>query len=249
MSCIDNEDLSPIVATPDHIGLNESMAPTDTLPPQNWTLETLQALGATRLHRDPPALPDLGPQETPVSPSDFDLNPDMKPLPEERGQPAPAAVLIPVVARSTLTMILTERTRHLARHAGQIAFPGGRIDASDADARAAALREAEEEIGLDRKYVTALGYLDPYLTRTGFAVTPLVALIESSFSLSPDPGEVADVFEIPFDFAMNTANISIQSVSLEGRPRHFYVIEYENRYIWGATAGIIRNMHKRLLPA
>jgi 8-oxo-dGTP pyrophosphatase MutT (NUDIX family) len=178
------------------------------------------------------------------SPSDFDLNPDV--VPQADVSLTPAAVLIPVVARDTLTVLLTQRTDTLSRHAGQIAFPGGRIDATDADATAAALREAEEEIGLDPGLVAPLGFLETYRTGTGFAICPLVALVAPQFTLRLQADEVADAFEVPLDFLMNAANHQTHARVWQGAERRFYAIPFENRYIWGATAGILKTMHERL---
>jgi 8-oxo-dGTP pyrophosphatase MutT (NUDIX family) len=177
--------------------------------------------------------------------SDYDLNPGMAapvaiPL-------IPAAVLVPVLLENPLKLLLTERTAHLNSHAGQIAFPGGKIEASDTDARAAALREAQEEIGLDPALVETLGYLEPYRTGTGFLITPVVAFVASGFQPRPDPAEVADTFTVPLDFLMNEGNHKIDSREWRGQPRHFYAMPFEHRYIWGATAGIIRALYRRLL--
>ena len=177
-------------------------------------------------------------------PSDYDLNPGMSPpvLPHLR----PAAVLIPIVARSELTVLLTQRTETLSAHAGQIAFPGGRIDATDASPQAAALREAQEEIGLDPALILPLGLLDPYITGTGYRIEPLVALVQPAFSLTLQHTEVAEAFEVPLAFLLDPANCQTQSRVWNGAERQFYAIEYKNRYIWGATAGILKNMHERL---
>ncbi len=183
-------------------------------------------------------------------PGDFDLNPDA----ETRMLGAaraliPAAVLVPIVMRANLTVLLTVRTGHLPQHAGQIAFPGGRIEDDDGGPLGAALREAKEEIGLDPAFVEPLGFLEPYRTGTGFAITPVVALIEPHFELMPDPSEVADVFEAPLDFLMDAANHRIESRLWRGAERRFYAMPYEQRYIWGATAGILKALHRRLFAA
>lgn len=178
------------------------------------------------------------------SPSDFDLNPDAE-------SPAldslkPAAVLVAVIARDPLTVLLTQRTETLTHHPGQIAFPGGRIDAGDATPADGALREAYEEIGLAADLVQPLGYLDTYRTGTGYAITPLVGLVAPGFTLALQPLEVAEAFEVPLAFLMDGANHRTHTKVWQGTARRFYAMPYENRYIWGATAGILKNMHERL---
>jgi len=159
----------------------------------------------------------------------------------------PAAVLVPIIARNQgATLLLTERSKELKNHAGQIAFPGGKIDALDQDARAAALREAEEEIGLQQKFVEDLGYLDPYLSSTGYRIIPLVAIVTPSFSLTLDPREVESIFEVPLDFLMDPAHHEIHEREWRGAQRRYFAMPYEERYIWGATAGIIRSLYERL---
>jgi 8-oxo-dGTP pyrophosphatase MutT (NUDIX family) len=158
-----------------------------------------------------------------------------------------AAVLIAIVAREPeASVILTERTKHLSAHAGQIAFPGGKIDPIDATPAAAALREAQEEIGLDPALVRPLGYLAPYLTRTGFRIVPVVAEVDPQLSLAPNPQEVSAVFEVPLSFLMNPANFRQGSREFLGKVRYFYEIPFEDRYIWGVTAGIIRGLYERI---
>jgi len=156
-----------------------------------------------------------------------------------------AAVLIPVVARPEATLLFTERAAGLAVHAGQIAFPGGRLEPGET-ALAAAMREAQEEIGLAPELVSPLGALDPYLTGTGFRVTPIVALVDPSLHLVPNPIEVAGVFEAPLGFLMDPANHEIHSRELRGRTRRFYAMPWEGHYIWGATAGMIRILYERV---
>jgi 8-oxo-dGTP pyrophosphatase MutT (NUDIX family) len=182
------------------------------------------------------------------TPSDFDLSPEL--IPEIAPIPlVPAAVLIPVVVRSELSVLLTQRTESLKRHAGQIAFPGGRMEPTDRDPIATALREAEEEIGLAPSFVEPLGYLDAYRTGTGFRIFPIVSLVREGFTLKLDAREVADAFEVPLAFLMDEANHRTEARSWRGQERRFYAMPFEQRYIWGATAGIMKNMHKRLFSA
>lgn len=208
--------------------------------------EAFRRLAAGRLN---PAPQQSTSTHTVRPPSDFDLNPSA--FIDWSGHLAarPAAVLVPVVVRDDLFVLLTERTPHLAAHAGQIAFPGGKPDPGDSGPVETALREAQEEIGLDRRFVEPLGFLDDYRTGTGFAVTPVVALVGPGFTLEPNTDEVASVFEVPLAFLMNPANHRIDARTLGGRDRHFYAMPFGERYIWGATAGIIRNMHDKLFAA
>jgi 8-oxo-dGTP pyrophosphatase MutT (NUDIX family) len=180
------------------------------------------------------------------SPGDFDLNRSATPPDSQIALLRPAAVLIPVIARDQLTVLLTRRSEHLAKHAGQIAFPGGKIEPSDANATAAALREANEEIGLGAHLITPLGFLDTYRTGTGFQIEPLVALVHPSFELTLDAQEVAEVFEVPLEFLMTPANHQTHTKIWQGSARQYYAMPYETHYIWGATAGILKNMHTRL---
>ena len=166
------------------------------------------------------------------------------------GQPLRrAAVLVPIIAHPIPTLLLTRRTEHLPSHAGQVAFPGGKLEAGDADAVAAALREAQEEIGLDAAFIEPIGYLDALRTHTGFHVDPVVAIVRPGFRLALDAREVADAFEVPLGFLMNAANHELQSRIRDGRQRRFYAMTYRSRHIWGATAAMIKNMQMRLFPA
>lgn len=167
------------------------------------------------------------------------------------GQPAPlmqAAVLVPLVARPEgMTVLLTQRTAHLMHHGGQISFPGGRLEPGDADPQAAALRETEEEIGLPRASVDLIGRLDDYVTMTGFHITPVVGLLHPPLSFAPDDFEVAEIFEVPLSFVMDPANHKTDSRLLPtGEKRWFYAIPYHQRYIWGATAGMLVNLYEVL---
>ncbi len=161
--------------------------------------------------------------------------------------PVPAAVLIGIVARpGEPCVLLTQRTPHLRDHAGQISLPGGRIEPSDASDAAAALREAQEEIGLDPGRVELLGSLEPYDTVTGFRIHPVLGWIEPPVDLHPDPSEVSEVFEVPLSFILDVANHRRDSYERDGRRRQFYVLPFEDRYIWGATAAILVNLAVRL---
>ena len=161
----------------------------------------------------------------------------------------PAAVLVPIVEHADgLTVLLTKRTDHLADHAGQVSFPGGRIEPEDADPEAAALREAREEVGLPSEQVQLVGRLDIYRTRTGFEVVPVVGLVRPPLSLTPDPHEVAEVFEVPLSFVLDPVNHELHKRELRGMMRTFYVLPYEGRYIWGATAGMLVNLAQVLRP-
>jgi 8-oxo-dGTP pyrophosphatase MutT (NUDIX family) len=158
-----------------------------------------------------------------------------------------AAVLLPVVARQGHgQMLLTQRAERLRQHSGQIAFPGGRVDATDASPIEAALREAEEEIGLSRYHVAPLGYLDPYATTTGYLIFPVVAVVEPSFELRLNLAEVDEAFEVPLGFLMRASNHQRLQRPWQGRIRHYYAMPYGERYIWGVTAGILRNLYERL---
>jgi 8-oxo-dGTP pyrophosphatase MutT (NUDIX family) len=159
----------------------------------------------------------------------------------------PAAVLVPLVDRADgLTILLTVRTEALARHAGQISFPGGRTDPGDPHPEATALREAEEEIGLARRHVEIIGRLDNYFVRTGFLVTPVVGLVTPPFEITPDGNEVAEVFEVPLSFIMNPNNHERGEMMYRGAPRRFHAMPYGEHYIWGATAGMLRNLYELL---
>jgi len=163
-------------------------------------------------------------------------------------QPAQAAVLIPLVARPEPTLLLTQRTAHLSTHSGQIAFPGGKVDESDAGVIDAALREAEEEVGLAREFVQVLGTLPIYTTGTAFIVTPVVALVRPGFTLTPNAGEVADVFEVPLAFLLDPAHHRRHALVAEGVRREWFSMPYRDgdieRFIWGATAGMLRNFYR-----
>ena len=162
-----------------------------------------------------------------------------------------ASVLIPIVMRENPTVLLTERTLHLSNHSGQIAFPGGKVDVNDVDATATALREAYEEVGLDAEYIQGLGELPQYTTGSAFVITPVVALVKTGFTLVRNQFEVADIFEVPLDFLMNPANHHRHTMEWEGAQREWLSMPYDDqfkqRFIWGATAGILRNFYRLLL--
>lgn len=158
-----------------------------------------------------------------------------------------AAVLIGVIDDpDEARVILTQRTTKLRKHAGQIAFPGGGIDDVDGTPEVAALREAEEEIGLDRRFVETVGRLPQYLSGTGFRIQPVLAVVQPGFVITPNPDEVDSVFEVPLSFLMNPDNHQQDSRMWQGVVRHFYVMPYRERRIWGITAGIIRTLYERL---
>ena len=189
---------------------------------------------------------DRVPMEGAARYSDLRLNPDLGPATHDAAT-RPAAVLVPIIDRKPeATILLTERTEHLAAHAGQIAFPGGKMDAEDPAPADTALREAREEIGLDPRLVRPIGFLDTYQTVTNFRVAPLVAEIPADFEMRLDPAEVADAFEVPLRFLMNSENHEIHSLTYEGRERYYYAMPYGDRYIWGATAGILHNLYEWL---
>lgn len=157
----------------------------------------------------------------------------------------PASVLLPLVMREEgLTLLFTQRTAHLTDHGGQVSFPGGRAETFDLSAIDTALRETEEEVGLDRRHVEVLGTLPDYVTGTGYRVTPVVALVHPPFALSADPHEVAEIFEVPLQFLMDGSNHQRRSAEFpNGRGRRtFYAMPYERFFIWGATAGMLRNL-------
>jgi 8-oxo-dGTP pyrophosphatase MutT (NUDIX family) len=172
--------------------------------------------------------------------SDFSLN-GVVPVPESW---RPAAVLIPLVRREDgTTVLLTQRTDDMPSHAGQVAFPGGRQQAEDADAVATALRETEEEVGLTRSFIDVIGPVDRYRTGTGYEITPIVGIVTPGFIIRADPREVADVFEVPLAHFLDERNHRIDSRIWQGRERRYYAMPFGERYIWGATAGMLKNLH------
>lgn len=221
----------------------------------------------TRPIFDPQQLPILGIDDhlpavdaARLSPTELRLRFEKPPVwsPEIEGErrftdrgPALASVLVPVVMRDEPTVLLTQRTEHLSAHAGQISFPGGRAEPEDADEVATALREAQEEIGLDPSVVEVLGRLPLYTTGTGFIVTPVVGLVPPGTALVPDPNEVAEVFEVPLSFLMNPAHHRRHAFEFAGTQREFLSMPYRpddgrHYFIWGATAGMLRNLYRFL---
>lgn len=166
--------------------------------------------------------------------------------------PIHASVLVPIIMHEHPTVLLTERTLHLSTHSGQIAFPGGKADEDDADAAATALREAWEEVGLDPAFVQVLGLMPHYVTGSAFIITPVIALVQTGFTLTPNSYEVADIFEVPLEFLMNPAHHRRHTFEWEGVRREWFSMPYQEptteRFIWGATAGMLRNFY-RLLSA
>ncbi len=178
------------------------------------------------------------PDDPAMTRGDHDLNAGMEPLAPLK----PAAVLVPLIDRpAEMTVLFTQRTAHLAHHAGQVSFPGGHIEANDGGPAETALRETEEEVGLDRRHVRLIGHLDTYVTRTGFIVVPVVGIVTPPFSLRSDPHEVAEVFEVPLTFLLDPANHHRCTATFEGVERHFYAMPYGRHFIWGATAGMVVN--------
>jgi 8-oxo-dGTP pyrophosphatase MutT (NUDIX family) len=194
-----------------------------------------------------PSPANFDPRSGPAfGPSDWDLNPELKGDLAVMAPPRPAAVMVPIMLRQNLTVLLTQRSNDMPSHPGQISFPGGKVDDCDADPLACALREAHEEIGLTPDRVEPLGYLDSYRTGTGFQITPVVAFVRPDVPSILDPREVLEMFEVPLSFLMNEANHQKASREWRGRQRSFYAMPYEGRYIWGATAGMLKNMQQRL---
>lgn len=206
-------------------------------PDSPFAPATFFARAATRLDASPePA--DAGRD------GDHTLNPGFV---YDEGDYRDAAVLIPVVAREPeVSLILTERTTHLSAHAGQIAFPGGKIDPTDAGPAEAAIREAHEEIGLLPGLIEPIGYLRAYYTRTGYRIVPVIGKVDPQHILTINPNEVQSAFEVPLAFLMDPQNHHQGSREFRGTIRHFYEMPYEGRYIWGITAGIIRGLYERI---
>ena len=201
------------------------------------------ARAAERLRFDQP----VGLHETDVLPPTGDHGNDrMLQMISQELPVKPAAVLIPVIDHAEPTVLLTQRSAHLSSHAGQISFPGGKIDPTDATPLDAALREACEEVGLTREFIEPIGYLDVYATGFGFRIVPTVARVKPGFQLWVNAAEVDDVFEVPLKFLMDPINHQRHSKEFRGVARSYYAMPFEQRYIWGATAGILRVLYERI---
>jgi 8-oxo-dGTP pyrophosphatase MutT (NUDIX family) len=211
--------------------------------PALFSAEDFRRRAARRLTLEPPTA--LAPDTIPAL-GDHNLTPEYAQRARSQAH-RPAAVLIPVIAREDeASVLLTTRTAHLPSHAGQIALPGGKVDPADSSPLVTALREAEEEIGLDRSLVTPLGYLEAYLTRTGYSIVPVVGMVDPAHKLTPNPDEVDDIFEVPLAFLMTPENHLIHSRMLNGVERRFFAMPWKERYIWGVTAAILQNLYRRI---
>ncbi|MEE3000729.1 MAG: CoA pyrophosphatase [Pseudomonadota bacterium] len=159
----------------------------------------------------------------------------------------PAAVLVPIIVRNTgLNVMLTKRTENLKEHPGQISFPGGRVENNDRDFQHTALRETEEEIGLHSKKIKIIGTLDQYIVGTGYVVNPIIGIIKPPFKLTRQKEEVAEIFEVPLDFVTSRENFKRYAREYKGKTRHHFSITWKEYFIWGATAGMLRNLSERL---
>jgi 8-oxo-dGTP pyrophosphatase MutT (NUDIX family) len=197
------------------------------------------ALLRSKLMQKPPPAP-LVPTR-----GDYDFNPEFKPPPGPRTL-TPAAVLLPIVARQTPTVLFTRRTATLSKHAGQVSFPGGRVEADDLSPLETALRETHEETGIASDFVSVAGFMEGYETGTGFAILPVVGVLHEGFALVPEPSEVAEIFEVPLSFLLDLRNCERKSAEWQGHKRDFYAYTYGPHYIWGATAAILVNFAQKL---
>lgn len=210
---------------------------------QAFAADEFFARARARLTLDVPAGltdPNIAPKR-----GDHDADPVMAKIAAVRPI-RPAAVLVPIVDHGEPTVLLTQRAQHLPDHAGQVSFPGGKIDAGDENPLASALREADEEIGLARDFIEPLGYLDLYMTTLGYRIVPVVARVKPGFSLTLNTSEVDAIFEVPLAYVMNQANVQRHAREWQGTTRHYYAITFNQHYIWGVTAGILRNLHERI---
>jgi 8-oxo-dGTP pyrophosphatase MutT (NUDIX family) len=184
----------------------------------------------------------------PQTPPELGEHDDYDPLAERPAMfgAVKAAVLLPLIVRDRPSLLFTRRTESLARHSGQVSFPGGRSEAGDLSPVETALRETFEETGIAASHVTVAGYLDRYLTGTGFDIQPVVGLLAEGFVLAPDPREVAEIFEVPLGFLCDPANLRRESREIGGRRRSFYAFTYQSHEIWGATAAIVVSLAQRL---
>jgi len=216
-----------------------------TLRDHEFSAAELRALAMARLSLD---VPDSAMRiDLPSARGDHDLNADDPPTGLFAGELKTAAVMVPVIERAGgAHVVLTQRRSDLPVHAGQISLPGGKIDREDAGPVEAALREAHEEIGLHPDQAEVVGLLDTYHTATGFRVLPVVAVVEPAFASQHDPAEVELVFEVPLSFLMDPANHHRHERELRGHLRRYFAMPYQGHYIWGATAGMLRNMYDRL---
>jgi 8-oxo-dGTP pyrophosphatase MutT (NUDIX family) len=196
---------------------------------------TLESLRTRLLSEEPPLVPAR---------SDYDLNPALGRQPA--ASLTPSAVLIPIVMRLEPSVLFTRRSAGLKRHAGQVCFPGGAADATDTSLVATALRELNEEVGIDPGFVTVAGFLKPYETVTGFAVLPVVGLVRTGFTIAPDAREVEAVFEVPLRFLLDPDNCTEEELEWNGARRRFYAFHYQDHTIWGATAAILVTLAERL---
>jgi 8-oxo-dGTP pyrophosphatase MutT (NUDIX family) len=179
--------------------------------------------------------------------SDYDFNPEARP--KEQAKLMAAAVLVPIIRKPQPTVLFTQRTATLSRHAGQVSFPGGRVDDTDDSPLTTALRETHEETGITPDFVTAAGYMDGYETGTGFSLIPVVGVVREGFTLLPNPAEVNEIFEVPLAFLLDAKNRERRSGEWQGRRRDFYAFNYGSHYIWGATAAILVNFAERFAGA
>jgi 8-oxo-dGTP pyrophosphatase MutT (NUDIX family) len=196
------------------------------------------ALLRSRLMQKPPPVPIVPTR------GDYDFNPESRP--PRPDTLTPAAVLLPIVARVVPTVLFTRRTAHLSQHAGQVSFPGGRVDDSDLSPLETALRETQEETGITSDFVSVAGFMEGYETGTGFAILPVVGVLHEGFSLMPEPSEVAEIFEVPLAFLLDPRNCERKSGEWQGHTRHYYAFNYGGHDIWGATAAILVNFAQKL---